>query len=93
MNKIDKIKVNNLIHSLGLKYNLKDEEIKQLVESQFEFAKIKMKELDLRHTETQEEFDKLKTNFMFRSFFKLVTNFGIVKGINYYRNKYIEENK
>lgn len=88
MNKIDKMKVDRLIHSLGLKYNLSDKTIKEIVESPYEFAKTKLKELDFEKIESKKEFDKLKTNFIFRSFFKLVVSYKTVKNINYYKKKY-----
>lgn len=87
MNEIDKIKVKKLIHSIGLKYNLSDEKIKQIVESQFEFAKLKMKELDLGSIVSEEEFNKLKTNFMFRSFFKLISNYKTTERINFHKKR------
>ena len=38
MNKSDEQKVNDLIHSIGLKNNLRDSEVKEIIESQFRFT-------------------------------------------------------
>jgi predicted transcriptional regulator len=45
MTKIDEIKINKIIHRLGLKYNLSDSIIKELVESPGEFTFNTFKEL------------------------------------------------
>lgn len=66
MNKIDKIKVKQLIHSIGLKYHLTDETIKNIVESQWEFAYQKMVTMDWDDIHTEEDLDKAKTNFLFK---------------------------
>jgi len=73
MKKIHEEKVNQLIHSLGLKYNLRDIEIKEIIESQFKFAQEKIKELELEGL-TQEQFEELKTTFYFKYIGKLHIN-------------------
>ena len=66
MTKADEVKVNKLIHKLGLKYHLRDSEIKEIVESQFRFTYDKIKSLDL-----EEDVEELKTNFIFKYLGKL----------------------
>lgn len=88
MSKLDDIKIKKLIHSIGLKYNLSDEVVKKIVESPYEFSREKFKELNLDDIETEEEFEKTKTNFMYPSFFKLVTDYYTVKTRKKYKNKY-----
>lgn len=80
MSKISEVKIKNLIHSMALKYNMSDEDMKNLLNSPYEFAKIKINKMDLKSIETKEELDKTKTNFMFRSLFKLVVEWRTVNG-------------
>mgnify|MGYP003137345549 CR=1 FL=1 len=67
-------KVDNLIHSLGLKYNLPDFKIKEIVESQFAFAKSKIKQMELMKLTDKEEFEELKTTFLFKKLGRLYVN-------------------
>ena len=71
---INKIKIDTLIHSIGLKYNLPDSEVREIVESQFEFTLEKMKELDLSTLETPEDLSPLKTTFLYKTLGKLYIN-------------------
>lgn len=58
-------KLKKLYHSIALKYNMTDEELKELVNSPYEFSREKIRALQLDDVE-EEEFNKLKTNFMYR---------------------------
>lgn len=71
MNRIDSKKVKALIHKLGLKYKMRDEDIKHLVESPYEFSALQIKKIDLEDKTTVEEVDDLKTNFNYLGFGKL----------------------
>jgi len=73
MKKIHEEKVNQLIHSLGLKYNLRDVEIREIIESQFKFAQEKIRELELTGL-TREELEEMKTTFYFKYIGKLYIN-------------------
>lgn len=75
MGKIDKDKVDRLIHSMALKNNMSDIDMKRLVESPYEFANMKMRKIDLEGVETEEDFNKLKTNFIFPEFIRLVIDY------------------
>lgn len=86
MSKIDDIKVKKLIHSMALKYNMSDEDMKNLVNSPYEFAYDKMKSLKLNKIETREQLNNTKTNFIFRSFFKIVVDWYTVKGKKHRQN-------
>ena len=66
MTKADEIRVHKLIHKLGLKYHLRDSEIKEIVESQFRFTSEEIKNLNL-----EEDIETLKTNFIFKYLGKL----------------------
>jgi hypothetical protein len=66
--KINELKIKNLIHSIGLKFNLTDKEINEIINSQYEFIKEKIINLDLTKEENNEE---LKTNFLLKYLGKL----------------------
>lgn len=73
MSKKDQIKINRLIHSIGLKYNLTDDEIRKIVQSPFEFTEQKLKELNekINNAAELEELKDLKRVFLFKSLCKL----------------------
>lgn len=70
MSKVDKNKVDALIHRIGLKYNMTDQEIKKIVQSQFLFTYSELGKLDLKTVE-QEDLDNIKANFLYRAFGRL----------------------
>jgi hypothetical protein len=74
MNKINKIKVDKLIHKLGLDYNLPDDRIREIVESQFKFTAEKIKEIDFDTLEKDEDIENIKGTFLYRTFGKLYIN-------------------
>lgn len=93
MNKRDKKLVDNLIHSLALKNNMSDEELRRIVESPYEFAFKMINELDLEGVETEEQFDKLKTNFIFPEMFRLIIDFKSLQARNNRRKNIKKINK
>lgn len=90
MSKIDDDKVNKLIHSMALKYNMSDDDMKNLLHSPYEFTKKKINELDLKSITTKEELDNTKTNFLYKSFFKLYVDWITIRG-KLKRKKMMEE--
>lgn len=86
MDKVSKAKIKKLIHRHALLNNMTDAEFEKLINSPYEFAAEKIKELKLDDIETEEEFDKVKTNFIFTSFFKLVIDFRRIQARNNRRN-------
>ena len=70
MNKSDEKKVNDLIHSIGLKNNLRDSEVREIVESQFRFTQETIRGLKL----TEENINDVKTNFIFKYLGKIFIN-------------------
>lgn len=62
--------VSTIIHSIGLKNNLVDSRVKEIVEAQFRFAYEKMRKLDLTGVD-QEEIEQMKTNIYFKYIGKL----------------------
>lgn len=67
MNKSDEQKVNDLIHCIGLKNNLRDSEVKEIIESQFRFTYETIRNLDL----TEKQIEEIKTNFIYKYLGKL----------------------
>lgn len=59
-------KLKQLYHRMGLKHNMTDEDLKILVNSPYEFSREKIRNLKLEGEFGESEFDKLKTNFMYR---------------------------
>ncbi len=82
MDKTDEIKVKQLIHKLGLKYNLRDEEIKEIVNSPYLFAAERFREMDLKKVTTEEELSSMKTNFLFKGFGRLLVSFALINRRN-----------
>jgi hypothetical protein len=88
MNKVDEKKLKTLIHKLGLKYQLPDVVIKEIVESPYEFGASIIKQLNLDNIEDIQELDNTKTNFMFTGFAKLYINpIALKSRINKRKNK------
>ncbi len=86
MSSNDEKKIKRLIHKLGLKYKLLDEDIKNIIESPYEFSAKIIKGLDLDSLNNEEELNNIKTNFMYTGFAKFYVN-------PFAFNKRIEKNK
>jgi len=80
-NDVDEARIKALMHSIGLKYGLQDSVINHIVNSPYKFARETIKNLDFSNIETEEDLDKLNTNFIFKYLFKYYTNFRV------YQNK------
>lgn len=93
MSKIDEKKIKDLIHSIGLKYQLSDDIIKQLVESPYLFTKETILNLEIEDIETEDELDKLKTNFYYKSWGRLFIPFNRVDRRNKQRDSATNINK
>lgn len=77
LNEVNKRKESAIIHTIGLNNNLRDEEVREMVESQFRFMYETIRGMDLDNM-TPEEIDKLKTNFFFKYLGKVYTTGEIV---------------
>jgi hypothetical protein len=82
-----------LYHKIGLKYNLTDSEIKELAESPYEFTKEKLDQIDLDTIETEEDFNNVKTNFIYKFLGKIYTSFALIKAKKTKSETYKEINK
>lgn len=72
---IDDKKVKALIHSLGLKYGLQDDVINKIVNSPYKFTRETISNMELEHIESEEELEKIKTNFIYSYIGKLYIKF------------------
>lgn len=79
-------RIKKLIHSLGLEFGLQDEVVKKIVQAPFKFARDTMHDLDVNESLTKEEFESIKTNFIFAHLGKLYTNFRIYEKIQKQKN-------
>lgn len=82
MTKADKIKIDKLIHSLSLKYNMSENIIKDIVYSPFLFTYRTAKDIDFKSIRSEEEFKNKKTNFLFKGLGLLYANFNRFKRSN-----------
>ena len=80
---INEKKVKDLIHSIGLKNNLTDEQVKNIVESQFRFTYETIRSLDL----TEKQIEEIKTNFIYKYLGKLYIDNKTFKIKEEYGNK------
>ena len=91
MNEIDQIsvdKIKTLTHKIGLRYNLRDEIITKIINSPYKFTRDKISHLEMNDDITEEEYNKLKTNFIYPFLGKLYTNFDMcTKYYNYRKCK------
>jgi len=78
MSKADSDKVKMLIHKIGLKYHLQDEDIRKIIASPYMFARETITSLDLKDNISEEDFNKLKTNFIFPKIGKFYVKYGVV---------------
>lgn len=85
-NKVDEDKIKALIHRIGLKYNLQDSVVNKVINSPYQFTRETIKNLELENITTEEEFNKLKTNFIYLYLGKLYTSYD-----KYVKNKNLKE--
>lgn len=74
-NKVDEDKVKMLIHKIGLKHNLQDSVINKIINSPYQFTRETIKSLELDNIKSEEDFEKLKVNFIYLYLGKLYTNY------------------
>ena len=92
---MDDDKVKALIHRIGLNNHLQDKVINHIVNSPYKFTRQTIAALDVHDEITEEEFEKLKTNFIYRSLGKLYTSYSVLQRIRkqkeylkqYHKNK------
>ena len=77
MDKIDEGEIKRLIHRIGLKYNLRDDIVNKILVSPYKFTREKISELEISDDMSEEEYNKLKTNFIYLYIGRLYTTFDI----------------
>lgn len=77
MNNDDKT-IKSLIHKIGLKYNLQDHIVNKIINSPYKFTRETITNLNINPDITEEEFNELKTNFIYLYIGKLHTNYRVV---------------
>jgi len=71
-------KLNKMFHSLSLKYNMPVKDIKELVNSPYEFTEEKLKTIDINKINSTEDEENVDTNFIYKYIGKLHTNFKLI---------------
>ena len=89
--RIEDPKVKSLIHKIGLEFNLQDDVIKRVIHSPYKFTRETISNLEVSDDMTEEEFDKLKTNFIYMHLGKLYTNYRIYNKIKKQKDNLIEK--
>lgn len=87
MNNTDSEKVKQLMHRIGLKHNIQDAVINKIVNSPYRFARETITNMDLNNINSEEDFNKLKTNFIFSYIGKLYTTYNVYKKLLNQKNK------
>ncbi len=78
MTKSDNDKIKKLIHRIGLKYNLRDEDVNKIITSPYIYVRQIITNMEIEENITEDEFNKLKTNFIFPNIGKLYIKYGTV---------------
>jgi hypothetical protein len=68
-------KVDKLIHTLGLEFGLQDNVVKKIVQCPFKFTRETITNLELKEDLTEEEFNMIKTNFIYLHIGKLYISY------------------
>jgi Glu-tRNA(Gln) amidotransferase subunit E-like FAD-binding protein len=75
MDKADRIKLKQLISTIAKKYGLSAEIVENIVNSPYLFTYEKLKDMDFSKVESEEDANKLKTNFNYKGIGKLYFNY------------------
>ena len=75
MDKKDRIKIKQLIAIIAKRYNLPEDVVENIVNSPYLFTYEKLKDMDFTEVQTEEDADKLKTNFNYKGLGKLYFNY------------------
>jgi hypothetical protein len=75
MDKADRIKLKQLISTIAKKHGLSAEIVENIVNSPYLFTYEKLKDMDFSKVESEEDANKLKTNFNYKGIGKLYFNY------------------
>lgn len=79
-------KIKPLITRLSNKYNLSEKEIEEIINSPYAFTEKTINDLQLKDI-SEEEFNNLKTNFIYKYLGKIYTTYKMIKYKNTKFNK------
>lgn len=71
-----------IINEVKRKYNLTDEQVIEIFESQFDFIRTMIEKIEFKEVKSEEELSKIKTNFNVPGLFKLYANKKILLKLN-----------
>ncbi len=83
---IDDKKIKNLIHSIGLKYNLQDDIINKVINSQYKFTREIISKLNLDEVNSKEDLALIKTNFIYPYIGKLYIKYDFMERLERLKN-------
>jgi hypothetical protein len=75
MDKADRIKLKQLISKIAKKHGLSAEIVENIINSPYLFTYEKLKDMDFSKVESEEDANKLKTNFNYKGIGKLYFNY------------------
>lgn len=93
MDNIDDTAVKMLIHRIGLKYNLQDSIINKIVNSPYKFTKHTIVNMDTSSVTSEEDFNNLKTNFIYKYIGKVYCTYGILSNHRKRSERFTEYHK
>ena len=93
MDNIDDTAVKMLIHRVGLKFNLQDSIVNKIVNSPYKFTKHAIASMDTSSVESEEDFNKLKTNFIYKYIGKVYCTYGILSNHRKRSERFTEYHK
>lgn len=73
--------INSIIHSIGLKNNLTDDAVKDIINSQYKFIYETIKAMNFEEM-TEEEIENNKTSFLLKYIGKIYTDKDIIRKIH-----------
>lgn len=93
MDNIDDTAVKLLIHRVGLKYHMQDSIINKIVTSPYKFTKATIVAMDVESIITEEDFNNLKTNFIYKYIGKVYATYAVLTKHRAHSQKLIEYHK
>ena len=93
MDNIDDTFVKMLIHKIGLKHNLRDNVITKIVNSPYKFTKDTITSIDVSSISSEDEFDKLKTNFIYKYIGKIYCTYRVLSNHRKRSERFTEYHK
>lgn len=85
-------KLRSVIHNIIKEHKINDEQFNEIVNSPYAFTKDTIEKLDLKEI-NEEEFNKLKTNFIYKFIGKVYTDYKTVKSTQSRVSTFLKMNK